>query len=72
MMRDWPRIKRFDVIDAEVEGSGDLAVLTSHFVRVLDRPDGGEIKHNGRMVLRFRRQADGRWLIAAAIFNAAD
>lgn len=69
-MRDWPAIKRFDVIDTEVEGNGDLAVLICHFVRVLEAPGGREIKQNGRQVLKFRRQADGRWLIAAAIFNA--
>ena len=69
-MRDWPAIKRFDVIDTEVEGTGDLAVLICHFVRVLEAPDGGEIKQHGRQVLKLRRQLDGRWLIAAAIFNA--
>ena len=69
-MREWPAIKRFDVIDAEVEGTGDLAVLICHFVRVLEAPDGGEIKQYGRQVLKLRRQLDGRWLIAAAIFNA--
>ena len=69
-MRSWPKIKRFDVIDTEVEGIGDLAVLISHFVRVLAGTDGEEIEQYGRQVLKFRRQADGRWLIAAAIFNA--
>lgn len=69
-MRDWPKVKRFDIIDAEVEDSGDLAILVSHFVRVLDGPDGGETRQNGRQVLTFRRQSDGRWMIAAAIFNA--
>lgn len=69
-MREWPAIRRFDVIDTDVEGTGDLAVLICHFVRVLDAPDGEEIKQYGRQVLKLRRQADGRWLIAAAIFNA--
>ena len=69
-MRDWPKIKRFEVIDYGVEGDGDLAVLISHFVRVMEGPDGGEIKQPGRQVLKFRRQSDGRWLITAAIFNA--
>jgi hypothetical protein len=27
---------------------------------------------NGRQILKFRRQPDGRWLIAAAMFNADD
>lgn len=69
-VREWPKIKRFEVIDNDVEGDGDLAVLISHFVRVMEAPGGGEIKQLGRQVLKFRRQSDGRWLIAAAIFNA--
>ena len=69
-MRDWPAIKRFEVLDTHVDGDGDLAVLVSHFIRVLAAPDGKEIEQYGRQVLKFRRQSDGRWLIAAAIFNA--
>ena len=69
-MREWPEIKRFDVIDTEVEGNGSLAILICHFVRVLEAPGGGEVKQNGRQVLKFRRHADGRWLITAAIFNS--
>ena len=69
-MREWPKIKRFEVIDNEVEGDGNLAILISHFIRVLEAPDGGEIMQPGRQVLKFRRQSDGRWLIAAAIFNS--
>jgi ketosteroid isomerase-like protein len=68
-MRGWPKIKRFEVIDTDVEGDGDLAVLIAHFVRVQEAPDGGESMENGRQILKFRRQ-DGRWLIAAAMFNA--
>ena len=69
-MREWPKIKRFEVIDNTVEGNGDLAVLISHFVRVLEADDGEDVEQYGRQVLKFRRQPDGRWLIAAAIFNA--
>lgn len=69
-MREWPKIKRFEVIDNTVEGNGDLAVLISHFVRVLEADDGEDVEQYGRQVLKFRRQSDGRWLIAAAIFNA--
>lgn len=67
---DRQKVKWFDIVDAEVDGSGDLAILVSHFVRVLDAPEGGETKQNGRQMLKFRRQPDGRWLIATAIFNA--
>ena len=69
-MRDWPKIKKFEVIDNTVDGDGDLAVLISHFVRVLEADDGDDVEQYGRQVLKFRRQSDGRWLIAAAIFNA--
>ena len=69
-MRDWPSIKRFEVLDTDVDGEGNLAVLICHFVRVLTTPDGKEVEQYGRQVLKLRRQADGRWLIAAAIFNA--
>ena len=69
-MRGWPKIKRFDIVDIDVEGSGDLAVLICHFVRELEAPEDGESKQKGRQVLKFRRQPDGRWLIANAIFNA--
>ena len=69
-MRDWPGIKRFQVLDTAVEGEGNLAVLICHFVRFLTAPDGSDIEQYGRQVLKLRRQPDGRWLIAAAIFNA--
>ena len=69
-MSAWPAIKRFDVLDTDVEGEGDLAVLICHFTRVLAAADGGEVEQYGRQVLKLRRQPDGRWLIAAAIFNA--
>ena len=68
-MRDWPKIRRFEIVDEDIEGDGDLAVLICHFVRVLDGPDGGEVRQTSRQVLKFRRQPDQRWLIAAAIFN---
>jgi ketosteroid isomerase-like protein len=69
-MLSWPKVKRFDVIDTDVEGNGDLAVLIAHFVRVQEALDGRETKENGRQILKFRRQPDGQWLIAAAMFNA--
>lgn len=65
-----PPVVRFETLDCEVEGSGDLAVLIAHFVRVVRAPDGGEVDQPGRQVLKCRRQPDGRWLIAAAIFNS--
>ena len=55
-----------DIVDVEIEGRGDLAVLVCHFVRVAENPDGGEGRHNARQVLKFRKQPDGQWLIAAA------
>lgn len=69
-MSAWPAVKRFDVLDTDVEGEGDLAVLVCHFTRVLAAADGGEVEQYGRQVLKLHRQPDGRWLIAAAIFNA--
>lgn len=65
-----PAVIRFEVTACEIEGSGDLAVLVAHFVRVLADADGVETRQPGRQLVKFHRQPDGRWLIATAIFNA--
>ncbi|TMV09605.1 DUF4440 domain-containing protein [Ruegeria sediminis] len=69
-IRDWPPVRRFEVESMVVEGAGDLAVAICSFVRVTEDAAGAEERQPARQVLKLRRQPDGTWLIAAAIFNA--
>lgn len=48
----------------EVSVSGDLAYARSHLTVSIEAPNGETIRRSGPALTIFRRQLDGRWLLA--------
>lgn len=69
-MKTWPAYRKSEASDIRVEGYGDLAVATCAVSIVHETPEGGDYAVSAKQMLIVRKQADGRWLISAIIFNA--
>ncbi len=67
-----PKVKRFDIFDMDIDGSGDVAIVIAHFSRAFDTDHRDDTDQKARQVLKFRRGAHGNWKICAAIFNSSD
>jgi uncharacterized protein (TIGR02246 family) len=48
----------------EVAISGDMAYARSHLTVSITAPDGRTLRRSGPVLTIFRRQPDGRWLLA--------
>lgn len=55
---------RFDYAGHEVTRAGDLALHIAPWTMQATAPDGSTIEQQGLSVAVFRRQPDGRWLMA--------
>jgi len=69
-MKSWPAYKKSEASDIRVEGRGDLAVATCAVSIVHETAERGEYAVKAKQMLIVRKQADGRWLISAIIFNS--
>jgi uncharacterized protein (TIGR02246 family) len=70
-MEKFPPVTEFNLTNVKVEGRDDLAYVLGTFTMTLAPPGApGPVKDSGKYVEIRRRQADGRWLIAADIFNS--
>lgn len=69
-MKAWPAYKKSEASDIRVDGREDLAVATCAVSIVHETPDGGEYAVKAKQMHIVKKQADGRWLISALIFNA--
>jgi uncharacterized protein (TIGR02246 family) len=69
-MKKWPVYKKSEASDIRVEGREDLAVATCAVSIVHETPKGGEYALSAKQMHIVKKQADGRWLISALIFNA--
>ncbi|HKA58218.1 MAG TPA: DUF4440 domain-containing protein [Gemmatimonadales bacterium] len=57
--------------NVDVDGRGDLAYVRGTYALAIPSADGkSAIGDHGKFLEIRRRQADGRWLIAAEIFNS--
>ncbi len=74
-IRKWmerlPPISEFKATIVQVEGRADLAYVWGTYTTTIAAPGvPGPIKDSGKYVEVWRRQADGRWLIAVDMFSS--
>ena len=61
---------RQSLINDEVVVIGDWAWMRGHFTLVIERRDApGEVRHEGKHLVIWRRQEDGSWMAARDIWN---
>jgi uncharacterized protein (TIGR02246 family) len=61
---------RQSLTNDEVVVTGDWAWMRGHFTLVIERRDvPGEIRHEGKHLVIWRRQEDGSWMAARDIWN---
>ena len=78
-IREWHRdiLENFSeevklkAIDIRVFEQEDIAYLSGEYVVTLKAP-GVELAENGRMLITWVRDTDGRWKIAGNIWNSSD
>jgi uncharacterized protein (TIGR02246 family) len=74
-LKDWlagfPRVSRVELKTEQVDGRADLAYVRGAYVMTL-HPEGAlePVVDIGKFIEIRKRQPDGRWLIAADIFNS--
>jgi uncharacterized protein (TIGR02246 family) len=61
----------FTLTPIDIDGRGDLAYVRGTYAFAIPTPDGkSAVGDHGKFLEIRRRQADGRWLLAADIFNS--
>jgi len=74
-VRGWltafPPVSDFTLTPIEIDGRGDLAYVRGTYSFKLVGPDGHQVgEDHGKFLEIRRKQPDGKWLIAADIFNS--
>jgi uncharacterized protein (TIGR02246 family) len=67
--RSMPRLSTFAAPIEEVRGAGDLAYATGNYLLTFVAADGTSSLEQGSFVDILRRQSDGSWRIARAIWR---
>jgi uncharacterized protein (TIGR02246 family) len=65
-----PEIREISFYDVGAEGLGDLAVGWSAISQTLVLEGGNEIKDTAKQLVVLRKQADGKWLVTAVMYNS--
>lgn len=64
-------LESFSLTTIDVEGRGDLAYVRGTYAFAITSADGkSAVGDHGKFLEIRRRQADGKWLVAAEIFNS--
>ena len=64
-------LESFSLTSIDVEGRGDLAYVRGTYAFAITSADGkSAVGDHGKYLEIRRRQADGKWLVAAEIFNS--
>lgn len=70
-MEKFPPITEFKLINVSVEGREDLALVLGTYTMTIAPPGApGPVKDSGKFVTVYRRQVDGRWLVAVDMFSS--
>jgi uncharacterized protein (TIGR02246 family) len=70
-LEKFPPITEFKLINVSVEGREDLAYVLGTYTMTIAPPGApGPVKDSGKFVTVYRRQVDGRWLVAVDMFNS--
>lgn len=66
-----PPVTQFDFTNLKIEGRDDLAYVLGNYTMTMQVPGAAApVKDAGKFIEIRRKQADGRWLISADIFNS--
>lgn len=66
-----PALPGFTLMNIDIDGRGDLAYVRGTYAFTMPTADGkSAVSDHGKFLEIRRRQADGRWLVAADIFNS--
>jgi uncharacterized protein (TIGR02246 family) len=66
-----PALTGFTVTNIDIDGRGDLAYVRGTYAFAMPTADGkSAVGDHGKFLEIRRRQADGKWLVAAEIFNS--
>jgi uncharacterized protein (TIGR02246 family) len=64
-------LEAFTLSSVDIDGRGDLAYVRGTYTFAISSPDGkSAVGDRGKFLEIRRRQVDGRWLVAAEIFNS--
>ena len=64
-------LESFSLTSVDVEGRGDLAYVRGTYAFAITSADGkSAVGDHGKFLEIRRKQADGKWLVAAEIFNS--
>ncbi|MGH7467311.1 MAG: YybH family protein [Longimicrobiales bacterium] len=69
-VQDWPPIKGSGVELLELEIRADLAYVRGRYRMRMAMPDGRMVDDSGKTVEIWRKQGDGRWLVARDISSS--
>jgi ketosteroid isomerase-like protein len=69
-MEGFPPVTHVKFTILKVEGRGDLAYVLGSYTETFAPPDTQPIKDSGKYLEIRRRQSDGKWPIAVAMFNS--
>ncbi len=66
-----PALPRFSLTASDIDGSGDLAYVRGTYSFTMPTANGqSAVYDHGKFIEIRRRQADGKWLLSAHIFNS--
>jgi len=65
-----PKVTRFNFSGVGVDGDGNVAVGWCAFEMTVIGEDGSEVTDTGKQLVHFRRETNGNWRAARAIFNS--
>ena len=65
-----PPISAFGFQMLRLEGNGELAYMHAAWSITVVPPDAAEVSDSGKILIVFRKQADGAWLTVADAWNS--
>jgi uncharacterized protein (TIGR02246 family) len=68
-MDSFPPVRVFTCKAEHIEGRGDLAAARGAFEWTIEPTPGNRIPMKGKWISTFRKQSDGRWLVATDTWN---
>lgn len=68
-LESFPPIKTFTDKEEHTEGRGDFAWSRGTFEMTVEPNPGNRVAMKGKWTATFRKQSDGRWLVASDTWN---
>ena len=69
-LETFPPISAFNLVNAEVEGLGDMAYVRGAYTMTITPEGADPVTDTGKFIEIRKKQADGSWLLYLDIFNS--